>query len=258
MVDSAPLIRIRDLHVETEGIEIIKGLNIDFETGKAYAILGPNASGKSTLARTIIGLPEYHVTHGDIRLDGQSILGLSITERARLGIAYAFQHPPRIPGVLLEEFVCRICSGMVCSEPQAFELANPERCRADLVEGFERLGIANLRARALNDGYSGGEQKRSELFQVLSMKPRIMLLDEPDSGLDYDSLRVVGQELKFLKERKTTTMIIISHHRYILEYLQVDRIDIIQSGRKVFTGTMDIIPELAERGYEKFLAKHGG
>jgi Fe-S cluster assembly ATP-binding protein len=257
-VIDTPLIQIRNLHVETEGTEIIKGLNIDFEAGKAYAILGPNASGKSTLARTIIGLPEYRVTHGDIKLEGKSILGRPITERARLGIAYAFQHPPRIPGVLLEDFVCRICPGMVCSDPKTFELAEPQRCRIDIVEGFERLGIANLRARALNDGYSGGEQKRSELFQVISMKPRIMLLDEPDSGLDYDSLRLVGHELKLLKERKTTTMIIISHHRYILEYLQVDRIDIIQGGRKVFTGTMDIIPELAECGYGQFLAKYGG
>ncbi|MFX1563566.1 MAG: Fe-S cluster assembly ATPase SufC [Promethearchaeota archaeon] len=258
MADTHPLMQIRDLNVETEGNEILKGLDIDFEKGKTYAILGPNASGKSTLARTIIGLPEYRVTRGDIRLDGQSILGRTITERARLGIAYAFQHPPRIPGVLLEEFVCQICTGMVCSDPKAFELADPDGCRVDLVEGFSRLGIGNLRSRALNDGYSGGEQKRSELFQVMTMKPRIMLLDEPDSGLDYDSLRLVGQELKLLKERKTTTMIIISHHRYVLEYLQVDRIDIIHGGRKVFTGGMEIVPELAERGYEQFLAKHGG
>ncbi|MFX1490926.1 MAG: ABC transporter ATP-binding protein, partial [Promethearchaeota archaeon] len=188
-----PLLAIRDLHVEIEGNERLRGIDLEFEFGKVYAILGPNASGKSTLARTIIGLPDYHVTKGDIQLDGKSILASSITERAQVGIAYAFQHPPRIPGVRLEDFICRVCHGRECIRPELQEVGVPDTCRVDLVEGFQRLGIANLRQRDLNDDYSGGEQKRSELFQVMSMKPRIMILDEPDSGLDYDSLRLVGR-----------------------------------------------------------------
>lgn len=258
MTKNSPLLEIRDLYVEIEGSETLKGVNLEFEFGKVYAILGPNASGKSTLARTIIGLPDYHITKGDIRFEGKSILGHSITERARMGIAYAFQHPPRISGVRLEDFVCQICHGGECIEPEIKDIGTPHSCRTDLVEGFHRLGIVNLRERDLNDGYSGGEQKRSELFQVMSMKPRIMILDEPDSGLDYDSLRLVGHELKILRDTYTTTMIIISHHRYILEYLEVDRIDILQEGKKVYTGTMDIIPELAELGYEQFLTQRGG
>jgi Fe-S cluster assembly ATP-binding protein len=238
-------------------VEVLKGVDIGFEAGKVYAVLGPNASGKSTLARTIIGLPEYRVTQGDIRLDRKSILGRNITERARLGIACAFQHPPRISGIRLGDFACRICASADCTNPQAHSVGIVDACRLDLVEGFERLGIANLRSRDLNDGFSGGEEKRSELFQVLSMRPRVMILDEPDSGLDYDSLKLVGRELKLMRDQRSTTMIIISHSRYILEYLHADRIDILRHGRKVYTGNMDLLPELAELGYEGFLARHG-
>ena len=251
------VLELSKLHVTVEDKEILKGIDMNFEAGKVYAVLGPNASGKSTLARTIVGLPEYHVTQGDIRLDRKSILARNITERARIGIAYAFQHPPRISGIRLEDFVCRICAGTECTDPQARTLGIIDSCRTDLVEGFERLGIANLRGRDLNDGFSGGEEKRSELFQVISMRPRIMILDEPDSGLDYDSLKLVGRELKLMRDRGTTTMIIISHSRYILEYLHADRIDILRQGRKVYTGTMESLPELAELGYERFLAKYG-
>ena len=253
MAQRAPLLQVRDLHVRVGDTEVLKDVSLSFEAGKVYAILGPNASGKSTLARTIIGLPEYQVIQGDIMLEGRSILGRSITERARMGIAYAFQHPPRIPGVKLEDFICRLCACQECGDQKESQLGSTEECLPEVVEGFNKLGIANLRHRDLNDGYSGGEQKRSELFQVMVMHPRIMILDEPDSGLDYDSLRLVGRELKLLRDRHTTTMIIISHHRYILEYLQADRIDILYGGRKVYTGTMDIIPKLEELGYEKFL-----
>jgi Fe-S cluster assembly ATP-binding protein len=252
-----PILELSKLHVTVEDQEILKGVDMSFEPGRVYAVLGPNASGKSTLARTIIGLPEYRVTQGDIRVDGKSILGRDITQRARMGIAYAFQHPPRISGVRLEDFVCRICPGTECTNPHARTVGMVDSCRVDLVEGFNRLGIANLRGRDLNDGFSGGEEKRSELFQVISMRPRIMILDEPDSGLDYDSLKLVGRELKLMRDRGTTTMIIISHSRYILEYLRADRIDILRQGRTVYTGTMEALPELAELGYEGFLAKHG-
>jgi len=257
MAHTEPLLQVRDLHVVVGGAEVLKGVSLSFEAGKVYAILGPNASGKSTLARTIIGLPEYQVVRGDILLEGRSILGRNITERARMGIAYAFQHPPRIPGVNLEDFICRLCACLECADQKESQLGSTVDCLPEVVEGFNRLGIANLRHRDLNDGYSGGEQKRSELFQVMVMRPRVMILDEPDSGLDYDSLRLVGRELKLLRDRRSTAMIIISHHRYILEYLQADRIDILYGGRKVFTGTMEIIPELEELGYEKFLQRAG-
>ena len=120
---------------------------------------------------------------------------------------------------------------------------------------FERLGIANLAKRNLNDNFSGGESKRSELFQVLSMRPKIMFLDEPDSGLDYDSLKIVGKELKALRDKRETTMVVISHHRYVLEFLEVDTVYILQNGHLAYTGNMSDIPILEEKGYERFLAE---
>lgn len=253
-----PLLETRDLRVEVQGIPILSGLDLKFNAGSIYAVLGPNASGKSTLAKTVIGLPEYEVIGGDIRFQGESLLNKTITERARLGIAYAFQVPPSIPGVKLDDFICRICPDYVCEKPLDHFMTEDCSCKQELYGDFERLGIANLAKRDLNDGFSGGESKRSELFQVLSMRPKIMFLDEPDSGLDYDSLKIVGRELKAIKDKGETTMVIISHHRYVLEFLKVDMVYILQNGRLAYTGDMSDIPVLEEKGYEKFLAEAVG
>ncbi|MCF2137092.1 MAG: Fe-S cluster assembly ATPase SufC [Candidatus Thorarchaeota archaeon] len=253
MMTAPPLMEIIGLRVEVKGMPILRGVDLSFEQGKVYAILGPNASGKSTLAKAIMGLPEYEIKGGDIRFGGQSILDKTITERAQLGIAYAFQAPPTISGVTLEDFICRICPEYVSRTPDGHLMAESCPCRKDLYGDFDRLGISNLASRDLNDGFSGGEMKRSELFQVLSMRPKIMFLDEPDSGLDYDSLKIVGRELKAIKDEKKSTMVIISHHRYILEFLEVDQVYILQQGRLAYTGDMSIIPQLEEKGYEQFL-----
>ncbi len=252
------LLETHDLRVEVSGIPILAGVDLEFDVGKVYAILGPNASGKSTLAKTIMGLPEYRVVGGDIVYEGRSILDKTITERAQMGIAYAFQSPPPISGVKLEDFICRICPDYVCKTDAEEFMGEGCSCKRELYDDFERLGISNLAKRDLNDGFSGGESKRSELFQVLSMRPKIMFLDEPDSGLDYDSLKTVGRELRAIRERGETTMIIISHHRYILEFLEVDRVFILQRGRVAYVGGMNDIPVLEELGYEQFLAQVTG
>jgi len=255
---SQPLLQVKDLGVEVEGIPIIRRVNLQFASGKVYAVLGPNASGKSTLAKTIMGLPEYRVAQGDILMHGESILNKTITERAKMGIAYAFQMPPGIPGIKFEEFICNICPQYACKEEHENFMGESCSCRQELHEEFERLGIEKLSNRDLNVGFSGGEMKRSELFQVLSLKPKIMFLDEPDSGLDYDSLKLVGRELKAIKDKGETTMVIISHHRYILEFLAADEVFILEQGKNVHSGTMDDIPILEELGYERFLARAGG
>lgn len=252
------LLETRDLRVEVSGIPILSGVDIAFRAGEVYAVLGPNASGKSTLAKTIMGLPEYKVTGGDILSNGESIRDKSITERARMGIAYAFQTPPRIPGVKLDDFICRVCPDYQCRDENDVFMGEACACKQLLYDDFERLGIGNLAKRDLNDGFSGGESKRSELFQVLSMRPKIMFLDEPDSGLDYDSLKIVGKELKAIKEKHDVTLVIISHHRYVLEFLEVDTVYILQRGRLVYTGDMSVIPVLEEKGYERFLAEATG
>ncbi len=250
-----PLLEVKDLRVEAHGVPILSGLDLQFDAGKVYAVLGPNASGKSTLAKSIMGIPEYQISGGDIRFQGKSILDNTITERANLGIAYAFQTPPAIPGVKLEDFLCRICPDYGCKEPHHKLMGATCSCSQILYDNFERLGIANLAKRNLNENFSGGESKRSELFQVLSMRPKIMFLDEPDSGLDYDSLKVVGRELKALRDKRETTMVVISHHRYVLEFLEVDIVYILQGGHLAYTGNMNDIPILEEKGYERFLAE---
>jgi Fe-S cluster assembly ATP-binding protein len=249
------LLETNDLRVEVSGVPILGGVDLSFKIGQVYAVLGPNASGKSTLAKTIMGLPEYKVTGGEILFDGTSILDKSITERARMGIAYAFQTPPRISGVKLDDFICRVCPDYQCKDEDEIFMGETCACKQILYDDFERLGIRNLANRDLNDGFSGGESKRSELFQVLSMRPKIMFLDEPDSGLDYDSLKIVGKELKAIREKHEVTLVIISHHRYVLEFLEVDKVFILQHGRLVYTGDMSDIPVLEEKGYERFLAE---
>ena len=252
------LLETRDLRVEVSGVPILSGVDLEFKPGLVYAVLGPNASGKSTFAKTIMGLPEYKITGGDILFNDESILNKTITERAQLGIAYAFQTPPSISGVKLDDFICRICPDYLCKADSDHLMGESCACKDELYDDFERLGIRNLAKRDLNDGFSGGESKRSELFQVLSMRPKIMFLDEPDSGLDYDSLKIVGRELKALREKGDTTLVIISHHRYVLEFLEVDKVYILQQGRLVYTGDMSDIPALEEKGYEKFLAEVTG
>ncbi|MDH4212373.1 MAG: Fe-S cluster assembly ATPase SufC [Candidatus Thorarchaeota archaeon] len=252
------LLETKDLRVEVSGIPILSGVDLTFSAGQVYAILGPNASGKSTLAKAIMGLPEYKISGGDILFNGKSILHKSITERARMGIAYAFQTPPRIPGVKLDDFICRVCPDYQCKDEDEMLMGDSCACKQILYDDFERLGIRNLANRELNDGFSGGESKRSELFQVLSMRPKIMFLDEPDSGLDYDSLKIVGRELKAIREKRDATLVIISHHRYVLEFLEVDKIYILQRGRLVYTGDMSDIPILEEKGYERFFAEIAG
>jgi Fe-S cluster assembly ATP-binding protein len=252
------LLETRDLRVEVNGIPILGGVDLTFKAGDVYAVLGPNASGKSTLAKTIMGISEYKVTGGDILFDGKSILNKSITDRARMGIAYAFQTPPRISGVKLEDFICRVCPDYQCKDDDEIFMGETCTCKQILYDDFERLGIGNLANRDLNDGFSGGESKRSELFQVLSMRPKIMFLDEPDSGLDYDSLKIVGRELREIREKHDATLVIISHHRYVLEFLEVDKVYILQHGRLVYTGDMTDIPVLEEKGYERFLSEIAG
>lgn len=249
------LMEIQDLRVEVDGIPILSGVDMSFEGGAVYAILGPNASGKSTLAKAVMGLPQYEITGGDIIFKGKSLLKKDISERAKMGIAYAFQHPPAIPGVKLEDFICRICPDYECKAPSDHLMGETCICRQEIYDDFDRLGISNLADRDLNDNFSGGEMKRSELFQVLSLRPDIMFLDEPDSGLDYDSLKVVGRELKAIRDKRNTTMVVISHHRYILEFLEVDTIFILQDGRVAYTGGMEDIPVLQEKGYDRFLAQ---
>ncbi|MEM2109775.1 MAG: Fe-S cluster assembly ATPase SufC [Candidatus Odinarchaeota archaeon] len=252
------ILSLLDLHVSAGTTPILKGVSLNFEKNRVHAIVGPNGSGKSTIAKAIMGFPDYKITQGDILYNGQSILNKTITERARMGIALAFQNPPVIKGVKLDKFICMICQNCrgLTENRSGKHLGVVDKCSPDLSDGFRKLLIENLKDRDINDGFSGGEIRRSELFQVISLKPEVMILDEPDSGLDYDSLKLVGRELKEIRDAGKTTMIIITHSRYILEYLEADRVFIIDKGKKVFDGDKSILPQLEELGYREFLNRN--
>ncbi len=257
-MSSEKILSLIDLHVNADNTPILKGISIEFEKNRVYAIVGPNGSGKSTIAKAIMGFPDYKVTRGDILYKGESIINKTITERARMGIALAFQNPPVIKGVKLDKFICRICRDCrrISDNRSGRHLGEIDKCTPDLTEGFKKLLIENLKNRDINDGFSGGEIRRSELFQVISLKPEVMILDEPDSGLDYDSLKLVGRTLKEIRNSGKTTMIIITHSRYILEYLEADKVFIIEKGKKVFDGDKTILPQLEELGYKEFLNRN--
>ncbi|MHA1409692.1 MAG: Fe-S cluster assembly ATPase SufC [Candidatus Odinarchaeia archaeon] len=252
------ILELENLHTKANGTTILKGVSLKFEKNKVYAILGPNGSGKSTIAKTIMGFPNYKITKGDILFEGKSILDKNITERARLGIALAFQNPPTIKGVKLDKFICKICRDCkrVNASRNGSELGSDNTCAPSITDGFRKLKIENLLDRDINDGFSGGEMRRSELVQVISLKPKVMILDEPDSGLDYDSLRLVGNLLKSIRDMKNTTIIVITHSRYILDYLDADKIFIIYKGVKAYECGTECLDELEELGYEKFLKKY--
>jgi Fe-S cluster assembly ATP-binding protein len=251
-------LQINDLHVQADHTKILKGVSMEFEKNKVYAILGPNGSGKSTIAKAIMGFPNYKVKQGDIKFEGESIINKTITERARLGIALAFQNPPVIKGVKLDRFVCRICRD--CRKLNLIrngsDLGLTDACAPEITEGFKRLRVEKLRDRDINEGFSGGEMRRSELVQVISLRPKMMILDEPDSGLDYDSLRLVGNTLKEIKDGGDTTIIVITHSRYILEFLEADKIFIISNGKNAYECGKECLIELEEIGYREFLNKY--
>ncbi len=238
------LLEIKDLHVEVDGKEILKGVNLEIGKGKVHLLLGPNASGKTTLVMTILGMPNYKISKGDILFDGKSIINLSIDQRAREGIGFAFQFPPAISGVKLRDII-RLCGG---KEPWDPSKETEERFAT---EALGNVGLPpNFRDRDLNVGFSGGEKKRSELAQIFAMKPKLMVLDEPDSGVDIDSLKLIGGRVdSFLKETGGS-LLLITHHRHILQYMDSDLAHVMCDGKIVVSDYPEnILSKIEERGY---------
>lgn len=231
------MIKIKDLHVQVRGKHVLKGIDLNIKKGERHVLMGPNASGKTTLAQTLMGFPQYKITHGGITFGGRSLNDLSIDERARSGIALALQSPPKVD-INFGQFIT--------------ELEAKFGSRADLSKFGEE--VEHFKYRNLNDGLSGGEKKRSELIQILAMRPKFIILDEIDSGVDIDSLKLVG---KILDERDET-MLIITHYRHILNYLKVDRVHILGFGKILVSGASNKILDGIERyGYKGYLGKLG-
>lgn len=241
---------IRNLHVSIEGKEILKGLNLVINQGEVHAIMGPNGTGKSTLAYTLMGHPQYEVTQGEVFFKGENILELEPDERSRLGLFLAFQYPVSIPGVTVANFLrTAINARRRAANPEDKGIAIPE-FRKMMKERMDMLKMDNAFAgRYLNEGFSGGEKKRAEILQMAMLRPEIAVLDETDSGLDIDALRIVSEGVNALRGQDLGVLV-ITHYQRILNYINPDFVHVMMDGRIVESGGADLALHLEEHGYD--------
>lgn len=244
------MLELKNLHaeVEGEGIEILKGVNLTVSKGDIHAIMGPNGSGKSTLAKVVAGHPEYEVTKGDILFNGESILELDPDERAHAGVFLAFQYPVEVPGVtnntLLRESYNTIAASRGREEMDPLEFDDYIREKLELVDmNPDFLG------RSVNAGFSGGEKKRNEIFQMAVLQPTLSLLDETDSGLDIDALKIVSDGINKL-HGDDDSIVLITHYQRLLNYIVPDHVHVMIGGRIVKSGGKELAIELEEKGYD--------
>jgi Fe-S cluster assembly ATP-binding protein len=252
------VLEIRNLHAAVEDNEILKGVNLTLRSGEIHALMGPNGSGKSTLAYVIAGHPHYEVTEGDILLDGESILDMEADERARAGIFLAFQYPVAIPGVSVANFLRTAVSNVRGYTEQAknneggvigSNLMPMREFRRELNEKMKEYNVdPSFARRYLNDGFSGGEKKRTEVLQMAMLEPKFAILDESDSGLDIDALRVVADGINKLAT-PDRGFLLITHYQRILNYVKPHYVSIFYDGRIVKTGGPEVAHMLEERGY---------
>ncbi len=245
------LLNIKDLHVEVDGKPILKGVSLTIDRGQVHAIMGPNGSGKSTLSYALMGHPKYAVTSGDILYKGESILGLSPDERARKGLFLAFQYPMAIPGVPVSKFLRLSLNAVKGRELPILEF------RKTLKTKMEQLGISdNFSGRYINEGFSGGEKKRHEVLQLALLEPEMAILDETDSGLDIDALKVVSNGIETSRSPERG-ILLITHYQRLLNYVTPDFVHVLADGRIVKTGDKGLALELEAKGYDWILEETG-
>ncbi|MCB9136310.1 MAG: Fe-S cluster assembly ATPase SufC [Anaerolineales bacterium] len=249
---------IKNLHVNIEGKEILKGLDLTVRQGEVHALMGPNGSGKSTLAYTLMGHPFYDVTDGEIWFKGQNILELEPDQRSHLGMFLAFQYPVSIPGVTVANFLrTAINAHRKAADPEDKGISIPEFRRL-LTAKMNLLKMDNSFAgRYLNDGFSGGEKKRAEILQMATLQPEIAILDETDSGLDIDALRIVSEGVNALYGPQMGVLV-ITHYQRILNYIKPDYVHIMLNGRVVESGGPEMALYLEEHGYDDIREKYNG
>ncbi len=240
------LLKIQNLHAAVEEKEIIKGLDIEINKGEVHVIMGPNGGGKSTLANIIMGHPKYEVTDGEILFEEENINELEANERAKAGIFLSFQYPEEVEGITVENFL-RSSKSAITGENIGFM-----GFKRQLREKMELLQIDEAYAsRYLNVGFSGGEKKKNEILQMAVLEPKLAILDETDSGLDVDAVKIVAEGVKVFRN-SDNALLIITHNNKILEYLEPDFVHVLIDGRIVKTGKGDLAREINEKGYEKF------
>ena len=238
------LLSIRNLKVSVDEQEILKGLDLEIDKGEIHVIMGPNGGGKSTLAYTLMGHPEYSITNGTVEFEGEVVNDMKADERARKGIFLSFQYPEEIPGVTVEDFL-RTAKTSVTGRPQGIMAF-----RRLLKEKMDLLEIKDEYAsRYLNVGFSGGEKKKNEILQMSILEPKLAILDETDSGLDVDAIKIVAEGVKRIKD-ETRSILVITHYNKLLDFLEPDYVHILIDGKIVKTGGIELAKEIDEEGYE--------
>ena len=244
------LLEIKNLHVEIEGKKILNGLNLTVEKGQVAAIMGPNGSGKSTLAYVLAGKPGYEVTEGEVLLDGENVLEMGADERAAKGVFLAFQYPVEVPGVATMTFLRTALNAQRKTRGQP-EVSTPEFMKL-VRDTAGQLGISqDMLRRAVNVGFSGGEKKRNEILQMAVLQPRLAVLDETDSGLDIDALKIVADGVNRLRSPERAT-VVITHYQRLLNYIVPDVVHVMARGRVVKSGGKDLALELEAKGYAAY------
>jgi Fe-S cluster assembly ATP-binding protein len=242
------MITIKNLHASIDGKEILKGLNLEVKAGEVHAIMGPNGAGKSTLASVLAGREEYEITEGEVDFDGTDLLEMSPEDRAREGLFLAFQYPIEIPGVSNVNFLRTALNEI--REYKGEEAISAKDFMALVREKSAIVELdAKLASRSVNEGFSGGEKKRNEIFQMAMLAPKLAILDETDSGLDIDALRIVASGVNKLKSPENAT-IVITHYQRLLDYIVPDFVHVLYNGKIVKSGTKELALELEEKGYD--------
>lgn len=239
-------LEIKDLHATVEGTEILKGLSLSVPNGEVHAIMGPNGSGKSTLAKVMAGHDDYEVTGGEVLLDGNNLLDLEIDERSRAGLFLAFQYPAEIPGVSNANFLRAALQSRL---PDGEEI-DAVAFYKDMYAKMDELGIKReFTGRSVNEGFSGGEKKRNEILQMTMLQPRFAVLDETDSGLDIDALKVVADGVNAMRSPQRG-FLVITHYQRLLDYIVPDHVHVLSDGKIIKSGDKDLALQLEEKGYD--------
>ena len=248
------MLKIKDLKAQIEDNQILKGINLEINAGEVHAIMGPNGSGKSTLSSVIAGREDYEVTDGAIDFDGENLLDLDPEERAHKGIFLSFQYPVEIPGVTVSNFI-----KTAINESRKGRDQEPMEAREMLAKMREKSALLEMDksylSRSLNEGFSGGEKKRNEIFQMAMLEPKLAILDETDSGLDIDALRIVANGVNKLRS-KDNAVVVITHYQRLLDYIKPDYVHVLYQGKIVKSGGPELAHELEERGYDWIKAEN--
>ncbi len=244
---SQEFLNIKDLKVSIGEKEILKGLNLSIGEGETHVIMGPNGAGKSTLGNTLMGKEEYEVTSGEITFMGEDLLEMSTDERAKKGLFMTFQNPIEVPGVRLSEFTRSACEAV----GNRMSLWNFKKAAQEQMKVLSM--DPSYLDRELNLGFSGGEKKKAEIFQLLMLKPKLAILDETDSGLDVDAVRIVSEGVKAYQEQTKGSLLIITHSTKILDSLKVDKVHVVVDGKVVAEGDASLINEINDNGFEKYM-----